>query len=113
MNKWKLLEPVKVGTMWLRNRIVMPPMCSRLARPDGSVTKRMIDYYSERAKGSVGTIIVEASYIDNKESRGSLSSLGVYSDHLIAGLNELAEAIKPNSANLTHDVLSTQRTRLW
>lgn len=43
INKWKLLEPVKVGPMWLRNRIVMPPMESRLSRPDGSITRAMID----------------------------------------------------------------------
>jgi len=97
-DKWKLLEPVRVGTMSLRNRIVMPPMEARLNRPDGSVTKAMIDYYSERAKGGVGAIIVQNSYIDDKESRSALSQSGVYSDHLIAGLNELAEAIKTYGA---------------
>ena len=97
-DKWQLLEPIRVGTMSLRNRIVMPPMEARLNRPDGSVTKAMIDYYSERAKGGVGAIIVQNSYIDARESRSSLSQLGVYSDHLIAGLNELAEAIKAYGA---------------
>lgn len=72
-DKWKLLEPVKVGTMWLKNRIVMPPMEARLNRPDGSVTKAMIDYYSERAKGGVGAIIVQNSYIDARESRSAIS----------------------------------------
>jgi 2,4-dienoyl-CoA reductase-like NADH-dependent reductase (Old Yellow Enzyme family) len=62
-HKWKLLEPVKVGTIWLRNRIVMPSIEARLNRPDGSVTKPMIDYYSERARGGAGAIIVENSYI--------------------------------------------------
>lgn len=98
MNEWKLLEPVKVGTMSLRNRIVMPPMCTRLAAPDGSVTKRMIDYYSERARGGVGMIIVEYSWIDEKESRAAISQLSVHSDHMITGLGELAEAIKVHGA---------------
>ena len=70
-DKWKLLEPIRVGTMSLRNRIVMAPMSSLRARPDGSVTKKMIDYYSARAKGGVGAIIVEYSYIDDKESRAA------------------------------------------
>ena len=51
--KWKLLEPVLVGTMKLRNRMVMAPMESRLNRPDGSVSQRLINYYAERAKGGV------------------------------------------------------------
>jgi 2,4-dienoyl-CoA reductase-like NADH-dependent reductase (Old Yellow Enzyme family) len=57
-DRWRLLEPIRVGTMSLRNRIVMPPMEARLNRPDGSVTKVMIDYYSERARGGVGAVIV-------------------------------------------------------
>ena len=98
IDRWKLLEPIKVGTMWLRNRIVMPAMESRLSRPDGSVTRAMIDYYAERAKGGVGAIIVENTFVDDKESRSSLSSSGLHSDHMIAGKSELAEAIKANGA---------------
>ncbi|MEM4581837.1 MAG: FAD-dependent oxidoreductase, partial [Candidatus Korarchaeum sp.] len=94
MGQWKLLEPVKVGTKNLKNRIVMAPMCTRLASADGSVTQKMIDYYVARAKGGVGTIIVEYSYIDNRESRAAISQLGVESDHKITGLAELAEAVK-------------------
>jgi 2,4-dienoyl-CoA reductase-like NADH-dependent reductase (Old Yellow Enzyme family)/thioredoxin reductase len=105
--KWKLLEPVLVGTMRLRNRMVMAPMESRLNRPDGSVTQRLINYYAERAKGGVGLIIVQNCYIDDKESRGAIIQMGVYSDHLIAGLNELAEAIQSYGAaailQISHD----------
>ena len=77
IDEWKLLEPVKVGVMSLRNRIVMPPMETRLSRPDGSVTKAMIDYYAERAKGGVGLLIVENTFVDDKESRSSLISSAV------------------------------------
>ena len=91
---WKLLEPITIGTIDLRNRIVMPPMESRLGRPDGSVTRALIDYYEERAKGGVGVIIVENTVVDDKESWGSISSLVLHSDHMIAGLSELAETIR-------------------
>ncbi len=92
--KWKLLEPIQVGTMLLRNRIVMPPMFTCSSRPDGSVTKTTLDYYSERAKGGAGAIIVEFSYVDNIASRAAPGQLGIYNDHMLAGLNELAETIK-------------------
>lgn len=104
---WKLLEPFNLGKKLLRNRIVMPPMETRLSRPDGSVTKAMIDYYAERARGGVGAVIVENTFIDDKESRGSISSSGLHSDHMIAGKGELAEAIKANGAvaliQIAHD----------
>jgi 2,4-dienoyl-CoA reductase-like NADH-dependent reductase (Old Yellow Enzyme family) len=94
--KWKLLEPIQVGSMLIRNRIVMSPMETRLSRPDGSTTKVMIDYYSERAKGGVGAIIVENTFVDDKNSRSSFVSSGIYNDHMIASKNELAEAIQAN-----------------
>jgi len=92
--KWKLLEPIKIGKIEFRNRIVMPPICTRLATSRGVVTRPMIDYYLERAKGGVGLIIVEYSYIDTKASKGEPTQLGVYGDHLIAGLAELAKGVK-------------------
>ncbi|MEM2085802.1 MAG: FAD-dependent oxidoreductase [Archaeoglobaceae archaeon] len=98
MTEWKLLEPTKVGIMHLKNRIVMPPMCTRLARPDGSATKELISYYEERAKGGVGLIIVEYSFIDEKESRAAICQLGVHTDHMIPGLSELAETIQAYGA---------------
>jgi len=93
-----LFQPGQIGSMTVKNRIVMPPMSSRLAGLDGQVTDNMIAYYVERAKGGVGTIIVEYSYIDEFESRAAISQLGVQSDHHITGLNELAEAIKSYGA---------------
>lgn len=90
----RLFEPVQVGPLHLNNRIVMPPMCTRLATPDGYVTREMIDYYAERAKGGVGFIIVEYSYIDQKESKAAVSQLGAYHEKLLTGLRELVEAIQ-------------------
>lgn len=84
--------------MDLRNRIVMPAMRTAFATPNGAVTRRIIDYYVERAKGGVGLITVEHAYINDRESRSGICQLGVYSDHLIPGLNELAEAIQAHAA---------------
>jgi len=76
----------------------MPPISSMLSAADCQVTKDLIAYYAERAKGGVGTIIVEYAYIDEFESRAAISQLGVQSDHHITGLNELAEAIQSYGA---------------
>jgi len=96
----KLFKLVKIGKMEVKNRIVMPPMCTRLAFPDGSVSQRLIDYYEERARGGVGLIIVEYSYIDDKDSKSHPNQLGIYHDKLIAGLNELAEAVQLHGAKV-------------
>jgi 2,4-dienoyl-CoA reductase-like NADH-dependent reductase (Old Yellow Enzyme family)/thioredoxin reductase len=96
--EWKLLEPILIGNKLAKNRIVMPPMETRMSTINGDITERMLDYYSERAKGGAGLIIIENTFVDNLASRSSLISSGLYSDHLIAGKNLLAEAIKENGA---------------
>jgi len=94
----KLLEPVKIGNKTARNRIFMPPMEARLNTVHGDVTNEMVDYYAARARGGAGTIVVENTFVDDKESRSSLISSGLYSDHLIRGKGMLAEAIKDEGA---------------
>lgn len=90
----RLIQPFLLKNLVLRNRIVMAPMLSRLCAPDGIVTSKLIDYYAARARGGAGLIIVEYCYIDEKESKASHGQLGIYSDQLIAGLGDLAEAIQ-------------------
>ena len=55
----KLFEPGSIGSMKIRNRIVMPAMATNYADDDGQVTDLMIDHYVQRARGGVGLIITE------------------------------------------------------
>jgi len=86
-----LLDPISIGTLRLKNRIVMPPMATNKATSDGGVTEAHIKHYTERARG-VGLIIVEHSYVT---SGGKLSptQLGIYDDRLIPGLLKLVKAV--------------------
>ena len=58
----------------------------------------MADYYGERAKGGAAAVIVENTFVDDKESRSSLVSSGIYNDHMIASHFYVAEAIKAGGA---------------
>jgi len=89
-----LMQPFRLKNITLNNRIVMAPMLSRLCDPDGIVSQKLIDYYAERARGGAGLVIVEYCYTDTKESKANQGQLGIYSDQLIAGLGDLAEAIQ-------------------
>lgn len=89
----KIWDSIQIGSLNLKNRIVMPPMSTRLSNPDGSVSPRLMDYYEARAKGGVGMMVVEYSYIDDLASKAAVCQLGVYSDDLIPGLNQLVERL--------------------
>ena len=87
-----LLDPLEVRGFRIRNRIVLPPMGTRLAGPRGEVTQQLLEHYRARSRCN-GLVIVEHTYVapDGKASEGQL---GIWSDELVSGLARLAEAIK-------------------
>lgn len=89
----KLFERVRIRTLELKNRIVMPPMGTNLAGDFGSVTDRLIDYYVERAKGGASLIIVENTAVDWPGGKAIPISLRIDNDKFIAGFNDLVEAV--------------------
>lgn len=60
----ELLQPIQVGSVTLKNRVVMPPMANNLSNADGTLSTASIAHYTERARGGVGLIIVECSAVD-------------------------------------------------
>jgi len=93
----KLFEPVRLGPLTLKNRLVMTAMSTRFAGPKGQVTERLIEYYAVRAAGGVGLITVEEAYI-HPQLPHVKNALGVYSDHLIPGLKALTQKIHQENA---------------
>lgn len=90
-----LFEPYKIGNLPLKNRLVMLPTVTNLAR-DGFVSDREIAYYDRRSR-DVSLVIVEASYV-NKLGKFFVNQLGIDDDEKIAGLARLAQVIHKNGA---------------
>ena len=93
-----LFEPIMIGTMEIKNRLMMAPMGTGYARDNGEVSQRMIDYYAERASGGVGLIVVEACCVDAPVGRAGFRELAVDEPGHIEGLGRLAEAIHAGGA---------------
>lgn len=92
-----LLSPLALGPLRLRNRIVMPPMWSGHAHPDGSVTDAIVEYHRRRAAAGCGLVIVEHSFV-HPRGRHSDTQLGAHDDAMTAGLARLAAAVKAEGA---------------
>lgn len=67
MNFKELLQPGKIGSMELKNRMIMPGMGTNLAAADGTVSDVIVNYYARRANGGVGLIITEVCCPDPLE----------------------------------------------
>ncbi|MFC1995777.1 FAD-dependent oxidoreductase [Chloroflexota bacterium] len=109
MNFDKLFEPITISKMEVKNRFVMAPLSNLFATTNGEVTKRTLDYYAVRARGGVGLVIVEYSYVQ-PEGKGCIGTmLGCYSDNLVPGLSDLARAIKENGARAALQIAHSGR----
>src|ERR1700754_4546132 len=87
-----LLTSARIGAVEMRNRIVMPPMTTRLADEDGYVTDDTVNYYMARVRGGVGLVTVEMAS-PTKAGRHRRRELGIYDDRFLPGLARLAAAI--------------------
>lgn len=55
----KLFEKGHIGSLTLKNRVVMTAMTTGYAGLDGAPTEQLCQYYEDRAKGGVGLIVTE------------------------------------------------------
>lgn len=88
----KCLDPARLGTLELRNRIIYPPMVTSFATQDGFVTDRLVAYAAERARGGVGLYTLEATYVD-PQGKGFGHGVGIDDDSKIPGLKKLTDAV--------------------
>ena len=75
----------------------MAPMGSLNATKDGYVTTRTLDFYKDMAKGGIGMIIVECTYMDEELSKGEDNCLGLTENGQILSLiHILNSAVRRN-----------------
>lgn len=92
-----LLTPASIGGVEIKNRIVMPPMTTRLADDEGHVTDDTVAYYMARVRGGVGLITVEMASPE-RAGRHRRRELGIYDDRFLPGLARLVAAIHGGGA---------------
>jgi len=98
-----LFQPGSIGTMDVRNRVVMAPMVTFSNGPQGEILDKTVHYYAERAKGGVGLIICQSSVI-LRESRLP-HRVSAYDDRFIPGLKRIADAIHEYDAKAAFQVV--------
>ncbi|RMK29156.1 NADH-dependent flavin oxidoreductase [Pseudomonas aeruginosa] len=80
----------------LRNRVVMAPMTTWSANPDGTISDAELDYYRRRAQG-VGMVITGCTHV-TENGIGFTDEFAAYDDRFIPSLRRLAEAARSGGA---------------
>ena len=99
-----LLSPGRIGSMTVRNRLVMSPMETMYGTPDGLPSQRTRDYFAARARGGVGLITVGATGIDpaHPETPGGLH-LGT--DAAVEAHRALVDAVHEHGAKIQPQIV--------
>lgn len=86
-----LLQPIKLGKITLKNRIVMPPMTrSRANNSSDSANEMMATYYAQRA--TAGLIVSEGTQI-SPMGKGYAWTPGIYSPEQVSGWKKVTDAV--------------------
>lgn len=95
----KTLTKYKIKDLELKNRIVMPPMCTYSSDDEGMIKNFHMVHYGSRAIGGVGLIIVEATAVV-PNGRISSRDLGVWSDDHTPRLKSLVGQTRSSGAKI-------------
>ena len=57
-NNLKLLTPIQVGPLTLKNRVMFPPLTTGYEEQDGSIAERSFNFYTRLAKGGTSYIVI-------------------------------------------------------
>lgn len=88
----KLFSEGKIGSLTLKNRLIVPAMGSTLPEYDGYVNDKFIDYWVERAKGGYSLLITEYNGV-NPQGGANPFELMIYDDSYIEGYKKLTDAV--------------------
>lgn len=87
-----LFKSIKIRSLELSNRLIVPPMVTNYCRQDGTVTERFIKYHEARAAGGWGLITIEQTVI-SEAGKGHPCQPGLWSDEHLSGFLELTTRV--------------------
>jgi len=92
------LQAPLTGRLPLKNRLVMPPMATSKAEPEGRVSQALLDYYDEKSRGgAIGLVIIEHNFI-SRQGQNRVGQPSVADDSMVEGLARLAGVIHANGS---------------
>ena len=106
----QLLAPGRIGSLQLRNRIIMAPMGSNFAEASGHCGERIQAYYEARARGGAGLLIMGVCSVAFPAGTAEPFQVGVSSDDFIPGLSRLAERVHQHGAKIAMQLQHAGKT---
>lgn len=91
-----LFTPISIGRTQVKNRIVLPSMCTHYCSAEGFITDRVREFIRERAIGGIGLFIVPG----NPYGKCSGARMAISEEKYFDGWRELAAIVREHGAKL-------------
>jgi len=109
-----LFEPIDIGTLTVRNRILSTAHAEVYATDGGMTSERYVKYYEEKAKGGIGMCICGGSStvaIDSPQQWWS--SVNLATDRIIPHFQNLSAAMHRHGAKIMIQITHMGRRSRW
>ncbi|MBK6584633.1 MAG: FAD-dependent oxidoreductase [Pseudomonadales bacterium] len=93
-----LLSPGRIGTLELRNRIVVAAMGANFGELDGASSELLVAYHEEQARGGVGLIVSGACGVMYPVGKVQPWQIAISEDRFIPGLKKVVDAVHRHGA---------------
>jgi 2,4-dienoyl-CoA reductase-like NADH-dependent reductase (Old Yellow Enzyme family) len=97
LTKRKIFDPVGIGGLKLKNRLIRASTSMEMADHHGNPTPELMKAYEDIAKGGSSLVILGLAYV-MKEDQNFHAALGFYEDKQISAYSKLADLIRQNGA---------------
>ena len=95
-----LTQAGRIGSLKLKNRMLVTAMGVNLAEADGTCGDRIIDFHARQARGGAGLIILGVAGVAWPAGGNQVSQIAISEDRHIEGLQRLADAIHKHGAKV-------------
>jgi 2,4-dienoyl-CoA reductase-like NADH-dependent reductase (Old Yellow Enzyme family)/NADPH-dependent 2,4-dienoyl-CoA reductase/sulfur reductase-like enzyme len=90
----------RIGSMEIRNRMVVTAMGVSLSEEDGSVGERLIAYHEEQAKGGAGLIVAGVTGVAWPVGAVARNQTAISDDRYLPGLKALTDRVHAHGAKI-------------
>jgi len=109
-----LFQPIEIGKLTIRNRVVSTAHAEVYATDGGMTTERYVRYYEEKAKGGCGLCICGGSSVVSIDSpQGWWSSVNLSTDRIIPHFQNLADAVHKHGGKIMIQITHMGRRSRW
>lgn len=95
-----LLKSGRIGSLVLKNRIIMAPMGSNFAETDGHCGERIQAFYEARAQGGAGLLTMGVCSVAYPNGTAEPYQVGISDDQFIPGLKQLTDRVHQHGSKI-------------